>query len=171
MFQRHDHLLCLGTERLESVVAVERFGRFVFGVDHQCEHGDLGSRSAHGGVREKCASKLPALQGLIHRQAPDPCHWNRRVSRHFLGERRRQFRERHPAGRQGVVAGNLAAADFDGDIAAADSASNVLGGLAGQTAIERCDAAREPSRAWPGPNTSTRKGAVTLRWRAIDCAP
>lgn len=41
VLERHDQLLDLAAEALESVVTIEGHGRVVFGVNHQGKHGNL----------------------------------------------------------------------------------------------------------------------------------
>ena len=105
---------------------------------------------AVGSIREQGATELLAVGRLVDGQAPDSCHRNGGIGMQFIRQHLGQVGERHAAGCQGAVAGDLAAADLNSDIAGAAAAPNVLGVLAGQVEVGRRDAAREPVSAVTG---------------------
>ena len=140
VLERHDQLSAFGAEAFEPMVTVERLGRVVLGIDHQREDRDLGPGRADGRVCQQGATQFPPVDCTIDRESTDPGHRHRGVAWKSLRQRFGQVGQRYATGRQCVLANHLAAAGRDGDIAGAGPAAHVLRGLAGQVAVQFCNA-------------------------------
>jgi hypothetical protein len=119
---------------------IERGGRVVLRIDHEGKHNYLRTGCPHRGVGKQRAARTLAVEGTVNREAADARHRHRGITRQALGEAGRQLRKQHAVGRQGVVAGYLAAADVHRHIAGTHAPPDILADLASEVAVERLDA-------------------------------